>query len=318
VPTRPRRKITLAVLLAAALAIAACGDDEPTESGDTTPADDAADEAAFPVTVEASNGSVTIAEQPERIVSMSPTATEMVFAIGAGDQVEAVDGESDFPEEVPTTDLSAYEFNAEAVAGYEPDLVLIADDAGDNVKALDALSIPVLNLTAAQTIDDIYTQLDVLGDATGHPDEADEVIDGMKADIDELTSDLPEGDRLTYYHELDDTLYSVTSDTFIGQVYALAKLENIADAVGGDSGGYPQLSAEHIVQSDPDLIFLADVECCQQSAETLAKRAGFADLTAIKEGNVVELDDDIASRWGPRVVELLQTIVDAVDAASAE
>ena len=135
----------------------------------------------------------------------------------------------------------------------------------------------------------------------------------MKTDIDELTSDLPEGgDPLTYYHELDDTLYSVTSDTFIGQVYSLADLESIADAVDDDAGGYPQLSAEHLVQSDPDLIFLADAECCQQSAETLAARPGFADLTAIKEGNVVELDEDIASRWGPRVVDLLETIIDAV------
>ena len=125
---------------------------------------------------------------------------------------------------------------------------------------------------------------------------------------------MPERDAApTYYHELDDTLYSVTSSTFIGELYALAGLANIADEADpdGEFGGYPQLSAELIVAADPDFVFLADTECCGQTAETLAARPGFADLSAIADGNVVELSDDIASRWGPRVVDLLATIVEA-------
>jgi iron complex transport system substrate-binding protein len=242
----------------------------------------------------------------------------MVFAIGAGEQVVAVDDESDYPEGVPTTDLSGYPatFNAEAVASYEPDLVLMADDAGDSVEALEAIDIVVLNLTAAVTLDDTYEQLETLGDATGHPAEAAELVEEMQADIDELTADLPRpAEPLTYYHELDNTLYSVTSETFIGQVYALAGLENVADGVDDSAGGYPQLSAEYLVSTDPDLIFLADTECCQQSAETLAARPGFAGLTAVSEGNVVELSDDVASRWGPRVVDLLRSVIEAVEEA---
>jgi iron complex transport system substrate-binding protein len=313
-----RRTFITALLCVIAL-VTACSDsdDDVASTGGTDPTTAPA-EAQFPVTVEAANGEVTIEAQPEQIVSLSPTATEMVFAIGAGDQVVAVDDQSDYPEGVPTTDLSGYStlFNAEAVASYEPDLVVMADDAGDSVKALEAIEIPVLNLTAAATLEDTYEQLEILGDATGHPEEASAVVEEMRSDIDELTADLPQPEEpLTYYHELDDTLFSVTSETFIGQVYALAGLENVADSVGEDAGGYPQLSAEFLVDSDPDLIFLADTECCQQNAETLAARPGFGGLSAVTEGNVVELSDDVASRWGPRVVDFLESVIDAVEAA---
>ena len=119
---------------------------------------------------------------------------------------------------------------------------------------------------------------------------------------------------MTYYYELDDTYYSVTSDTFIGAVLGELGMKNIADAAKGASSGYPQLSAEYIVQANPDLILLADTKCCGQDAEKVAKRPGWQDLTAVQDGGVVELDDDVASRWGPRIADLLQQVGDAVQA----
>jgi iron complex transport system substrate-binding protein len=238
----------------------------------------------------------------------------VLFAIGAGDQVVAVDDQSDFPDDAPTTDLSGYEPNLEAIIGYEPDLVVSGPLADDIVSGLEAVGAEVVIQDAAATLDDTYDQIAELGIATGHEDEAAEVVAEMRAEIDRLAATVPEREVApTYYHELDDTLYSVTSSTFIGQLYALAGLENIADAADPDGalGGYPQLSAEMIVAADPDFVFLADTECCGQTAETLAARPGFGGLTAIAEGNVVELDDDVASRWGPRVVELLATIIEA-------
>ena len=142
----------------------------------------------------------------------------------------------------------------------------------------------------------------------------------MQSDIEELVADVPERDTpLTYFHELDNTLYSVTSSTFIGELYSMAGLENVADAADADgqAGGYPQLSAEFLVDADPDLIFLADTKCCEQTAETFATRPGFGDLHAVAAGQVIALDDDIASRWGPRVVDLLRQIVEAVQAVPA-
>jgi iron complex transport system substrate-binding protein len=179
----------------------------------------------------------------------------------------------------------------------------------------------VLVLPAAVTLEDTYTQIGELGAATGHAEEAAEVVEGIRNDVDELVGQVPEFDEPpTYYHELDDTLFTVTSQTFIGELYALAGLENVADPADSDGalGGYPQLSPEFLVNADPDFIFLADTECCGQNADTVAARPGFAGLTAVSTGQVVELSDDVASRWGPRVVDFLEAIVNATAALPVE
>ena len=313
---RPTRAIALAALLALA---AGCGgdDDSPPQSGDPdTNADDAtgAADAAFPVDVEAANGTVTIEAEPVRIVSLSPTATEMLYAIGAGDQVEAVDDFSNYPEGTPMTDLSGFEPSVEAVTTYDPDLVVLSFDANDVVAGLERVGIPVLELPAAASLDESYDQITQLGAATGHADGATEVVDDMQADIDDLAAQAAERDQpLTYYHELDDQLHTATSQTFIGQIYALAGLENVADPAD-DGSGYPQVSAELLLDSDPDMIFLAD-EAAGIDAADVAARPGWDQVTAVRNGNVVELDPDITSRWGPRVVEFLRSVVKATSEA---
>jgi len=327
----PIRPALLAVLAALALLLASCGGDddgvaasgEPAASespDDTTPAADEGagdDEAAFPVTVQSGGLGTTIEAQPEAIVSLSPTVTEMLFAIGAGEQVVAADEYSNFPADAPTTDLSGFEPNVEAIIGHEPDLVVLDASRDDVLAGLAAVDVPVLVVPAAASLDETYTQLETLGVATGHVADAAELVGQMQSEIEALVADLPEREEpLTYYHELDDTLYTVTSDTFIGELYALAGLENVADAADptGESGGYPQLSPEFLLEADPDLIFLADTKCCAQDASTVGARPGFGELSAVQAGRVVELDDDIASRWGPRVVDFLEAIVEAVAA----
>lgn len=332
----PIRTRLAAVLAALALVVAACGDDDDSvaasgdaatseEASEASGADDAPpeEESAFPVTVTVAGTDTTIEAEPRAIVSLSPSATEMLFAIGAGEQVVAVDDFSTFPEDAPTTDLSGFDPNVEAIIGYEPDLVILSGDRNDVVAGLAAVDVPTIVLDAAMAIEDTYTQIEVLGAATGHVGDAAEVVATMQADIEELVARVPERDEpLTYYHELDDTFFSVTSDTFVGEVYALAGLENVADAAEGaaDAGGYPQLSAEFLIDADPDLIFLADTKCCGQDAATVAARPGWAEMTAVRNGGVIELDDDIASRWGPRIVDLVEAIVEAtadVDAGVA-
>ena len=260
----------------------------------------------------AAGSSDTPTPRPERIVSLSPTATEMLFAIGAGDQVVAVDDQSNYPPEAPTTDLSGYEPNIEAIAAYDPDLVVVSD-TGPVVKAFKKLGTPVLVLPAVADIEGTYEQIEELGQETGREEEAAEVVASMRDDVEEIVSSIPEFDKApTYYHELDDTFYTVTSKTFIGAVYSMLGLENIADKAPDAASGYPQLSVEYIVDADPDLIFLADTRCCDQSAMTVSKRAGWNQITAVRNGDVVELDDDVASRWGPRVVDFLRKVADAV------
>jgi iron complex transport system substrate-binding protein len=265
------------------------------------------------VTIETAMGPVTISGQPASIISLSPTSTEILFAIGAGDQVVAVDEFSDFPPEAPTTDLSGFTPNVEAIASYAPDLVIVSFDPEGLVASLTSLDIPVIQHGGAVTLADTYTQIEQLGAATGHVAEAAALVGEMQTALDELVATLPSTTQgMTYYHELDDSLFSVTSTTFIGQLYSMLGLVNIADGSDPDGFGYPQLSAEVIIDADPDFIFLADTICCAQSQETVAARPGWETLQAVVGGRVIELDDAVASRWGPRVVDLLEIVAAAV------
>lgn len=256
---------------------------------------------------------------PTRIVSLSPTHTEMLFALDAASQVIAVDSLSNHPEEAAAvlTDLSAYEPNVEAISAYEPDLVVIADDFTGLTEQLDAIGIPVWEGLAPATLDDVYAQIEDLGRAIGRVDEAAGLVDRMRTDIETILGQSSGLELdLTYYHELDDTYYSVTSNTFVGSLYTLFGLRNIADVSEGTSD-YPQLSAEFIVSQDPDLVFLADTVCCGVTAESVGARPGWGDLSAVRMGLVFEMNDDLASRWGPRIVDYLRAISEALETAVA-
>lgn len=300
-----------------ALAVGGCAERAQEASPDPT---DTKAAQAFPVTLTPSVGEpVTLERRPERIVSLSASNTETLFALGAGKQVVAVDEQSNYPADAPKTDLSGLSPNVEAITDHNPDLVIISDDADDLVATMTELDRAVLTVPAAATLDDLYVGMELLGKATGHADEAADLIERTRDGLEKIVADTPKpAEPLSYYHELDTTLFSVTSKTFIGQVYSLFGLTNIADPADKDAGGYPQLSAEHILQSNPDLVFLADVNCCGQSAETVAARPGWDTLKAVQNGNVVALDDDLASRWGPRVVDLAQSVADAVAKAGGD
>lgn len=249
----------------------------------------------------------------QRIVSISPTATEILFAVGAGDQVVAVDQFSYFPPEAPVTDLDGFSPNVEAIVAFEPDLVLM-QSAGDLKAGLEALGISVIVQSAATSIEDTYAQITQMGEVTGHQEDARALVAQLQAEIESLVSDAPDASSISYFHELDPTLYSVTSSTFVGAVYDLFDLENVADPADADGSafGYPQLSDEYLVDADPDLIFLADTLCCEQTAESVAARPAWDQLSAVHNGNIIELNDDIASRWGPRIVDFVAAIAEAL------
>lgn len=302
------------LFLSATVLLAACG-----SSGDTSDTTVAAAvettvaEATYPVTV----GDLTLNAQPVRIVSLAPSATEMLYAIGAGSQVVAVDEYSNYPQEAVAlgTTLSGFQPNVEAISGYTPDLVIVSYDPGGFVDQLKSLGIPVYIGAAASGLDDVYEQIEQLGVLTGNTAQAVQVSSQLQADIEAAVADVTMPDSpLSYYYELDNTYYSATSNTFIGQVFALFGLQNIADTAEGGSD-YPQLSAEAIVSSNPDLIFLAHTKRSNESAKTVSARAGWSGLKAVTAGNVIELDDDIASRWGPRIVELVQAVGTAISKA---
>lgn len=318
-----RQPLRALALLLALVLFAACGDDDSADEAGGQPA--ATTEAAPADTTEAPTSTTSAADETTattgapaegeslRIISLSPTATEMLFAIDAGDLVIAADAFSNYPPEAPTTELSGFQPNVEAIAELEPDVVVMSGAGEDVIAGLEAVGSSVVILPAAVTLDDSYAQITELGALTGREAEAADVVAGMQADIDALVAEVDPLAGLTYFHELDDTYFSATSQTFIGQIYGLLGLTNIADAADpdGEAFGFPQLSPEFIIDADPDLIFLADTKCCGQDATTVAARPGWGGLSAVENGNVVELDDDIASRWGPRVVDFLEVVVEA-------
>jgi cobalamin transport system substrate-binding protein len=269
--------------------------------------------APFPVTVQAKNGKVRIAKRPTRIVSLSPTATEMLFAVGAGGQVVAVDSLSNYPRRAPRTTLSGFQPNVEAIAGYRPDLV-IGDLSAGVVAELRALRIPVLVYEAPRQFAGSYTQITQIGRATGHRAQAGRTIRSMRTRIAAAVADARRAGsrRLSVFHELTPDLYSATSRTFVGQVYRLLGLRNVADAADTAGSGYPQLSAEAVIAANPSVIVLADSKCCGQTPGTVGARPGWSSIAAVRNRRVVAVDDDIASRWGPRIATFIRVVANAI------
>lgn len=297
-----------AVALAATAGLSACGTGS---GGGDEPSGSSSGGARFPVTV----GDTTVEAQPKKIVSMSATGTETLYAIGAGGQVAAVDTTSNYPAETPSNKISAMDASAESIAAFSPDLVVLYFDPGNVAAGLKALGIPVYLTPAAADLDQAYAQISDLGELTGHASEADALVTKMKTDIAQIIASAPKPAKpVATYYESDDTYYSLTSATFVGSLLKQLGLDNIADAADpdGKSGGYPQLSAEYILDANPAFILLADTKCCGQSLDTVAARPGWDALAAVQDEHVAALDDDIASRWGPRVPDLLRAIVAAM------
>lgn len=302
------------LVLLAALATfgAGCG-----ESSSGSSAEQPSGDTSFPVTIEDARHSVTIERRPERIVSLSPSATETLFALGAGEQVIAVDEESDYPSGVPQTGLSSYQPNVEAIVGYEPDLVVLPASVPRDVSAgLRRVGLTVISEPAPANLDDAYAQFSELGVATGHAAAGRRLATEVRTEVEEEIQAAPSGRGLDYFHELDPDLYSVGNRNFIGRIYQQLGLRNVAEPAARRAGTpYPQMSLEAVVAADPDLIVLADTECCGQSPALVAQRPGWDQVEAVRNGAVVAIDDDIASRWGPRIPVFVARIVDAMERA---
>jgi iron complex transport system substrate-binding protein len=297
-----RRALTAVTVVAALLAAGGCGYNRREGSG--AGAVDLST-AGYPVTV----GKLTLSRRPERIVSLVPSATEMLFAIGAGPQVIAVDEDSNYPPAAPKTDLSGFEPGAAPIAARRPDLVVISADASAAVAGLQNLRIPVLLVARARSLDDSYRQIGQLGALTGHQPEAADLVQQMAAEIAQIVLGVTaQPRRLTYYYELDPTLYTVTSRTFVGSIFKMLGLTSVAERAGIKGGGFPQLSPLGLIRSNPDTIFLADANCCRQNASTVAARPGWGTIAAVRTGRIYLLDDDIAATWGPRAVDLARAV----------
>ncbi|NNF53686.1 MAG: ABC transporter substrate-binding protein [Acidimicrobiales bacterium] len=318
--TRPLLLVTAFTLLSAA-----CGgsdDDqaassivESTETTTTTAAETTTEAVItdFPISLDTLNGTVTIVDRPQRILSLSATATEILFAVGAGAQVIAVDSFSNYPAEAPITDLSAFEPNFEAISTYEPDLVITSFDPENALtEAFSLLDVPVLIQGGALSLEDTYRQIAEIGLATGNVDEAAAVVGQIRQRVDAALARTTGTDSLRIYHELDDTYFSVSSASFLGDIYNQLGFENIADPADPDGFGYPQLTPESIVEADPQLIIITDQ--VGYTAQDVAARPGWDAISAVSNGAIEQVDADIASRWGPRIAEYVEQMADIATA----
>lgn len=259
-----------------------------------------------------------LATFPRRIVSLSATHTEMLYAIGAADQIAATDLTSNYPPEAQeTTKVDAFNFNVEEVVSLDPDLVVLAFDFNGEVDALAAAGVESLLLAPPPDLSGALDQLSQLGDATGNGAEAARLAADLEGEIQDIIDNAPRTEPApTFFHEIDATLFTANSSTYLGSLFADFGLVNIADEVPDEfASGYVQLSGEFILDSNPDLIFLGDA-AFGESLETVAARPGWGSLSAVQEGNVFDLDADISGRWGPRTLDLVAQIAQALEAIS--
>ena len=255
---------------------------------------------------------VTLNGVPQRIISLAPSNTEILFAIGAGDQVVGRDTLSDFPEEAKNaTDIgSTFDaLNTELIVSLKPDLILAAQiNTPEQVKQLEDLGLTVYYLKNPTTIEGMYGNLELVAQMTGHEEEAATMIESLKrrvAAVDEKIA--PISSRPSVFYELDGTdpakPYTAGKGTFITQLIERAGAQNIA----ADLEEYPQLSLEQVVAADPAFIILGDARY-GVTPESIAQRPGWENLSAVKNGKVVPFNDDLVSRPGPRLVEALEEL----------
>ena len=304
------RNLLLALVAFLALAALACGGGSGPSavlSCQEEPASSAADASGFPLQMEGDAGQTVFLEAPpSAIASLSAGHTEILYALGAGDQIVAADNTSDCPQAATLLpQVDAFSPSVESIAALEPDLVIIFFDPGGLQDALGGIGIPVLFLASPASVEGVFDQIDLLGRVTGHPNDADDLIADMQERVDAISerlADVDQGPRV--FHELDSTYFTAGPGSFLGDLYDLLKARNIAEPTRQP---FPQMSAEAIIEADPEVIILAD-EDAGESPETVAARPGWDSISAVQNGRVHIVDPDIFSRPGPRLVKALETL----------
>ena len=248
----------------------------------------------------------------QKVISLAPSNTEILFAIGAGSQVVGRDQLSDFPAEAGNvTDIgSSFEaLNTELIVSLKPDLVLAAEiNTPEQVKQLEDLGLTVYYLKNPLTLEEMYSNLELVAQMTGHETEAATLIESLKARVSAVDEKIaPISSRPGVFYELDATdpakPYTAGKGTFITQLIERAGGQNIA----ADIDGYPQLSLEQVVAADPAFIILGD-SAYGVIPESIASRPGWENLSAVKNNQVFPFDDNLVSRPGPRLVDALEEL----------
>lgn len=315
------RKLIL-TLLALALILAACAPLQPAlPPAPVIEAAPATETAAPPATiapltfVDGLGRTVTLTSTAQRIVSLAPSNTEILFAIGAGAQVVGRDEFSDYPAEaaaLPAVGGSFGGYNLEQIVALEPDLVLAAEiNTPEQVKALEDLGLTVYYLKNPATLEEMFATLTMVARFTGHEAEAEALVQALQARVQTVDKKLASvTEKPVVFYEIDATdpnkPFSAGPGTFIDLLITRAGGINLT-SVAGITDAYPQVGLEQIVSVDPQVILLGDA-MWGVTVESVAARPGWDGLTAVKEGRVLPFDDNLVSRPGPRLVDGLEAL----------
>jgi iron complex transport system substrate-binding protein len=311
-------RILLLYLLAALLTgvLAACAP-TPVPSA-AIPIPPTATPGPFPLTLtDDLEREVTLSALPQRVVSLAPSNTEILFAVGAGDQVVGVTQYCNYPLEAQDREqiggFSAKTISVEKIVALEPDLVLAAGAIHQPViEALEQLDVPVYALDP-NTLDDVYTGIELVGRMTGHEEEAAQTVEEMKgsvAAVTEQVTTIPQEDRLTVYWEVfDEPRMTAGPGTFTGQLIELAGGVNIFADVSEE---YPQISDEVVIGRNPAVIMGPETMGDKLTIETVAQRPGWDQVDAVQNRRIYLFDGDMVSRSGPRLAQVLEVMAKAL------
>ncbi|GAE35868.1 ABC transporter substrate-binding protein [Halalkalibacter akibai] len=309
--------------------VAGCGQDQATETEPgadtdvevTEPTDEQVEEesGAYPLTVtDAVGEEVTIEAQPERIVTLVPSVTETVFAVGAGEAVVGRSEWDNYPEEVLEIEsIGGMEFDVEKIISLSPDLVLAHESgvamAEEGLNQLRNAGLVVVVVPNATSIADVYQSIQFIGTVTGYSDTANEIVTNMQADfavIEEKASEITEEDRKRVWVEIGPApeIYTTGSGTFMDEMLSLINAENVA----GNEEGWPMFTEEEAVAFNPDVILLTYGHYFENATEAVKARTAWADVPAVANDQVYELVSDEVERPGPRLARGVEQIAKAV------
>jgi len=272
--------------------------------------------AAAPQAINLTDGlgrTVSLAEPAARIVSLAPSATEILFAVGAGEQVIGRDSFSNYPEaaaNVQDVGGSMGDYSFEVIASLNPDLVIATEiNTPEQVKALEDLGLTVYYIKNPVQLDGLFPILETVGQLTGHETEASALVKDLTARVAAVTETVAKAQTAPLvFYELDgsDPAKPWTSgpDTFMDQLIQMAGGVNVG-AVMQDA--WAQISLEELLVQDPDLILLGDA-AYGVPAEQVAARSGWQTLSAVQNNTIHPFNDDTASRPGPRMVDALEEL----------
>ncbi len=281
--------------------------EKATQSSDTT--------ATYPMTVKDALGNdVVFKEAPKKIVSLIPSNTEILFALGLDDKIVGVSDNDDYPEAATKKEkVGGMEFNVEKVLSLKPDVVFAHESSAESVKAglqqLRDAGINVFVVKNAANFEETYDTITQIGQITDQKEKADKIVADMKAKVKEVQEKVANVKQRTAFVETSDEpeIYTAGKDTFMEEFFKLANIKNVVD----DQSGWFKIDSEEIIKRNPDTIIVM-YNYVPNIVEKVKKRQGFDSITAVKNNAVVQVDANLTSRTGPRLAEGLEEVAKAV------